>query len=80
MAGLVHRIRTSLRLRPLVPMFFLLALALAVAVFAFERVARSVVADAVHSHLSARAKEVQDSLTRFQRERALTVHEWTRAS
>jgi sigma-B regulation protein RsbU (phosphoserine phosphatase) len=57
-------------------MIGLLALALAVAVFAFERVAASVVADAVHSHLSARAKEVQDSVERFQRERALTVHEW----
>jgi sigma-B regulation protein RsbU (phosphoserine phosphatase) len=57
-------------------MIGLLALALAVAVVAFERVAASVVADAVHSHLSARAKEVQDSVERFQRERALTVHEW----
>jgi sigma-B regulation protein RsbU (phosphoserine phosphatase) len=38
-----------------------------------------VVADAVHSHLAARAKEVQDSVGRFQRERALTVHEWAKS-
>ena len=75
----LHHTRTSLRLRLLVTTLVLLALALAAAVFAFERVARSVVADAIHSHLSARAKEIQDSLTRFQRERALTVHEWAAA-
>jgi sigma-B regulation protein RsbU (phosphoserine phosphatase) len=74
-----RRTGTSLRLRLLVTTLVLLALALAAAVFAFERVARSFVADATHSHLSARAKEVQDSLTRFQRERALTVHEWAAA-
>ena len=71
--------KTSLRLRLLVTTVVLLAVALAVAVFAFERVARSVVAEAVHSHLSARAKEVQDSLARFQRERTRTVHEWAAA-
>src|SRR5512141_727218 len=72
----VTRTRASLRARLLATMIGLLALALAVAVVAFERVAASVVADAVHAHLSARAKEVQDSVERFQRERALTVHEW----
>ncbi len=77
--NLLHRTKTSLRLRLLVTTLVLLALALAGAVFAFERVASSVVSDAVHSHLSARAKEIQDSLTRFQRERALTIHEWASA-
>jgi phosphoserine phosphatase RsbU/P len=76
MASLFHRTKKSLRLRLFVTMVVLLAVALGLAVFAFERVARSVIADAVHSHLSARAKEVQDSVGRFQRERALTVHEW----
>jgi sigma-B regulation protein RsbU (phosphoserine phosphatase) len=75
----LHRTRTSLRLRLLVTTLVLLALALALAVFAFERVARSVVTEAVHSHLAARAKEIQDSLARFQRERALTVHDWAAA-
>jgi len=79
MRNLLHRTQTSLRLRLLLTTVVLLAVALALAVFAFERVARSVVADAVHSHLSARAKEIQDSLSRFQRERALTVHEWAAA-
>ncbi len=76
MASLVQRAQTSLRLRLLFTMLVLLAVALGLAVFSFERVARSVVAEAVHSHLSARAKEVQESVGRFQRERALTVHEW----
>ncbi len=79
MRNFLHRTKTSLRLRLLVTTVVLLAVALALAVFAFERVARSVVADAVHSHLAARAKEIQDSLSRFQRERALTVHEWAAA-
>jgi sigma-B regulation protein RsbU (phosphoserine phosphatase) len=76
MAALYHRTKTSLQLRLLVTTVVLLAAALAIAVFAFERVAHTVVTEAVHSHLSARAKEVQDSVARFQRERALTVHEW----
>jgi sigma-B regulation protein RsbU (phosphoserine phosphatase) len=76
---LLHQTKTSLRLRLLVTTLVLLALALALAVFAFERVARSVVSEAVHNHLAARAKEIQDSLLRFQRERALTVHEWASA-
>jgi sigma-B regulation protein RsbU (phosphoserine phosphatase) len=77
--GRVHRTKTSLRLRLLVTTLVLLAAALAIAVFAFERVARSVVTDAIHAHLGARAKEVQDSLVRFQRERARTVHQWAGA-
>ncbi len=77
MAWPVRRTKTSLRLRLLVTTLVLLTVALGIAVFAFERVARSIVGDAVHSHLSARAKEVQDSVARFQRERALTVHEWS---
>jgi sigma-B regulation protein RsbU (phosphoserine phosphatase) len=79
MAALYHRTKTSLQLRLLVTTVVLLAAALAIAVFAFERVARKVVSEAVHSHLAARAKEVQDSVARFQRERALTVHEWASA-
>jgi sigma-B regulation protein RsbU (phosphoserine phosphatase) len=73
---LLSHTRTSLRLRLLAATLGLLALALGLAVFAFERVARSIVTEAVHSHLASRAKEVQDSLVRFQRERALTVHDW----
>jgi sigma-B regulation protein RsbU (phosphoserine phosphatase) len=54
----------------------LVVLALGVAAVAFERAARNVVIEAVHSHLQARAKEVHESVTRFQRERALTVRNW----
>ncbi|HET8539110.1 MAG TPA: SpoIIE family protein phosphatase [Anaeromyxobacter sp.] len=75
----LQRIRSSLRLRILLTTLGLLALALGVAVVAFERVAASVVRDAVHSHLSARAREVQDSVGRFQRERMLTVRNWAEA-
>ena len=66
---LPQRIRGSLRLRILLTTLGLIVLALGVAVFAFERVARTVIRDAIHSHLSARAREVQDSVGRFQRER-----------
>jgi sigma-B regulation protein RsbU (phosphoserine phosphatase) len=59
MAGPVRRAKTSLRLRLLVTTLVLLTVALGIAVFAFERVARSIVGEAVHSHLAARAKEVQ---------------------
>jgi sigma-B regulation protein RsbU (phosphoserine phosphatase) len=76
---LLHQTRTSLRLRLLVTTLVLLAFALSAAVFAFERVARSVVTEAVHNHLASRANEVEDSLLRFQRERALTVHDWAAA-
>ena len=50
-----------------------------VAAVAFERVARGVVVEAVHSHLGARAQEVQDAVARFQRERALAVANWAEA-
>jgi sigma-B regulation protein RsbU (phosphoserine phosphatase) len=73
------RARNSLRVRLLVATLALLALALAIAAVAFERVARSVVVEAVHSHLSARAKEVHEAVLRFQRERALTVRNWSEA-
>jgi len=76
---LLRRIRTSLRLRILLTTLGLIVLALGVAVFAFERVASSVILGAVHSHLSARAREVQDSVGRFQRERVLTVRNWSEA-
>jgi sigma-B regulation protein RsbU (phosphoserine phosphatase) len=71
--------KKSLSFRILATTLVLLAVALALAVIAFERVARNVIADAVHSHLGARAKEVQDSVERFQRERARTVHDWASA-
>lgn len=76
---LVERTRTSLRLRILITTLGLLVLALGISAVAFEQVAQSVVTDAVHSHLRARAKEVQDSVARFQRERALTVRNWSEA-
>jgi phosphoserine phosphatase RsbU/P len=76
---LLERVRTSLRLRILLTTLGVLALALALAVFAFERVASSVVTDAVHSHLRARAKEIQDSVMRFQRERAISLRSWSEA-
>src|SRR5512132_2445895 len=77
--NVAQRIRSSLKLRILLTTLGLLVLALGVAVFAFERVARSVVQEAIHSHLSARAREVQDSVGRFQRERMLTVRNWAEA-
>ncbi len=74
--NLLRRIQTSLRLRVLLTTLGLLAVALGLAVFGFERVANSVVTEAVHSHLAARAKEVQDSVGRFQRERIFTLRQW----
>lgn len=76
---LPRRARSSLRLRLLVATVALVAVALFVAAIAFERVARGVVMEAVHSHLRSRAQEVQDSVDRFQRERALTVGNWSEA-
>ena len=78
-ASIADRTKSSLRLRLLVATLVLLALALAVAAVAFERVARSVIVDAVHSHLSARAEEVQAAVVRFQRERSLAVRNWAEA-
>jgi phosphoserine phosphatase RsbU/P len=77
--ALAHRTRNSLRLRLLVASVTLIALALAIAAIGFERVARSVVVEAIHSHLASRAKEVHESVVRFQRERALTVQNWAEA-
>jgi sigma-B regulation protein RsbU (phosphoserine phosphatase) len=76
---LPQRARSSLRLRLLLATVALVAVALLVAAVAFERVARGVVMEAVHSHLRSRAQEVQDSVERFQRERALTVGNWSDA-
>src|SRR5512138_416706 len=76
---LLQQIRSSLRLRILLTTLGLLVLALGMAVVAFERVAASVIRDAVHSHLSDRAREIQDSVGRFQRERMLTVQNWAEA-
>ena len=73
------RLATSLRLRILLTTLGLLAIALGIAVVAFERVAESIVSDALHSHLSARATEVQESVGRFQRERRLAVATWAAA-
>ncbi|HEY6002803.1 MAG TPA: SpoIIE family protein phosphatase [Anaeromyxobacter sp.] len=71
--------RASLRLRILLTTLGLLALALGIAVVAFERVAESIVSDALHAHLAARASEVQESVGRFQRERRLAVATWAAA-
>jgi phosphoserine phosphatase RsbU/P len=70
------RARNSLRLRLLVTTVALVAIALGVSAILFERVARSVVVDAVHSHLAARSTEVQTAVERFQAERAFTVRAW----
>jgi sigma-B regulation protein RsbU (phosphoserine phosphatase) len=76
---LPRRARASLRLRLLLATIALVAIALLGAAIAFERVARGVVMEAVHSHLRSRAQEVQDALARFQRERALTAGNWSEA-
>jgi phosphoserine phosphatase RsbU/P len=73
------RASSSLRLRLLIATVAVVAIALFVAAIAFERVARSVIVEAVHSHLAARAKEVHEAVLRFQRERALTVRIWSEA-
>ncbi len=71
--------KNSLRIRLLLATLVLVALALGAAAIAFERVARSVIVDAIHSHLAARAQEVQTAVTRFQRERSLAVQNWAEA-
>lgn len=71
--------KNSLRLRLLIATLALVAVALGVAAVAFERVARSVIVEAVHAHLGARAEEVQTAIARFQRERALAVQNWAEA-
>lgn len=77
--GRPTRLRTSLRLRIVSTTLVLLALALGIAAIAFERVARAVVGDAIHSHLKARAREIQEAVARFQKERTLMVRTWAEA-
>ncbi len=74
-----QRISNSLRLRLLAATVALVAGALVVAAFGFDRVARGVVEAAVKDHLQARSREVHEAVVRFQRERALTVRSWSEA-
>ena len=76
---LPKRARTSLRVRLLLATLLCISMALLIAALAFERVARSVVVDAIHSHLAARAEEVHEAVWRFQNERTLTVRGWSEA-
>lgn len=71
------RRRLSLRARLLFTSVVLVAGALGLAAVGFERAARRVVVEAVHSHLANRAVEIQTAVARFQRERALTVRNWS---
>jgi sigma-B regulation protein RsbU (phosphoserine phosphatase) len=75
----LQRIANSLRLRLLAATLALVAGALLLAGFGFDRVARGVVEDAVKDHLQARSREVHEAVVRFQRERALTVRSWSEA-
>jgi sigma-B regulation protein RsbU (phosphoserine phosphatase) len=74
-----QRLANSLRLRLLLATLALVAGALLVAAFGFERVARGVVESAVKDHLQARSREVHEAVLRFQRERTLTVRAWSEA-
>jgi sigma-B regulation protein RsbU (phosphoserine phosphatase) len=74
-----ERLSNSLRLRMLAATLALVAGALVLAAFGFERVARGVVEAAVMDHLQARSREVHEAVLRFQRERALTVRAWSEA-
>ncbi len=74
-----ERISNSLRLRLLAATLALVAGALALAAFGFDRVARGVVEAAVKDHLQARSREVHEAVLRYQRERALTVRAWSEA-
>ena len=76
---MLERISNSLRLRLLAATLALLAGALLLAAFGFERVAQGVVEAAVKDHLQARSREVHEAVQRFQRERALTVRAWSEA-
>src|SRR5512138_829388 len=71
--------KLSLRTRLFLATVALVAVALGIAAMTFERAARGVIVEAVHSHLDTRAKEIHDAVQRFQRERALTVRNWTEA-
>ena len=76
---MLQRLANSLRLRLLAATLALVAGALLLAAFGFDRVARGVVEDAVKDHLQARSREVHEAVVRFQRERALTVRSWSEA-
>ncbi len=76
---MLQRLANSLRMRLLAATLALVAGALLLAGFGFDRVARGVVEDAVKDHLQARSREVHDAVVRFQRERALTVRSWSEA-
>ncbi|BDG04610.1 SpoIIE family protein phosphatase [Anaeromyxobacter oryzae] len=79
LAAIAERARTSLRVRLLLASVALLAIALATAAFAFERAARSVIVEAVHSHLAGRVTEVHEAVRRYLRERAVSVRNWAEA-
>jgi phosphoserine phosphatase RsbU/P len=76
---LAERARTSLRVRLFLASGALLVIALTTAAFASERAARSVIVEAVHSHLTARVTEVHEAVQRFLRERAMSVRNWAEA-
>jgi len=76
---LIRHARTSLSLRIVLTTLGVLAVALGIAVFAFEQVAEAIISDALHSHLSDRANEVHESVGRFLRERKLAVVNWSAA-
>lgn len=69
--------RISLRMRLFLATVLLVAAALGLAAVGFERAARNVVVSAVHSHLTARSLEFKEAVLRFQRERALSVRNWS---
>jgi len=72
-----NRSRLSLRARLFLASILLVTAALGFAAIGFERAARRVVVENVHSHLGARSVEIQNAVLRFQRERALTVRNWS---
>jgi phosphoserine phosphatase RsbU/P len=72
----VERLRNSLRLRLLLATVALVAGALFISAFGFERVARGVVQAAVQDHLQARSREVHEAVLRYQSERTKTVRSW----
>jgi phosphoserine phosphatase RsbU/P len=77
--GIAERARTSLRVRLLLASVALLAIALTTAAVSFERAARSVIVEAVHSHLAGRVTEAHEAVQRFLRERAMSVRNWAEA-
>jgi sigma-B regulation protein RsbU (phosphoserine phosphatase) len=75
----VNALTSSLRVRLFAATVILVALALGAAALGFERVARGVVTEAVHDHLSARSREIHEVVLRFQQERELTIRNWAKA-